>query len=121
MVVITAANRRIDAWGVMIHPRADTRAQWVAPANFSFARGVLEWSKLPDAVSYQITPRLIKPAASYTDTEVHPHAIIQTTETRLDLSRQLLPGASYQFEIAAVDRSGRLSAVARSAQVVMGQ
>ena len=119
LVVITPANRRIDAWKVTIRPEGKLRADLAAPAKISFAQGMLSWSSSPSALSYQVTPILIKPAANYTDTENYPHAVIQTTTTRLDLSRQLLMGGSYRFEIEAVDGAGHVSAVASSTDAVM--
>ena len=119
LLVITPANRRIDAWRVTILPRAGMNTALPSPANISFSKGVLSWSASTGAANYQIRPILLKPAASYTDTEVHPHAIIQTSEPRLNLSRQLLIGGTYQFEITTVDREGRVSPATSSAQVVM--
>jgi hypothetical protein len=118
LVVITPANRRIDAWRVKLHAPSVLAKDLAAPTGITFAKGVLSWSG--SAASYRVTPVLIKPAASYTDTEVHPHAVIQTTATRLHLSRQLLIGGRYRFEIAAMDRECRVSAVARTAEVVVG-
>jgi hypothetical protein len=89
-----------------------------APTGITFTKGVLSWSG--SAAGYRVTPVLIKPGAGYTDTEIYPHAVIQTTATKLDLSRQLVMGGSYRFEIASVDREGRVSAVASSADVVVG-
>jgi hypothetical protein len=119
LLVITPANRRIDAWRVTIRPRAGMNTALPSPANISFSKGVLSWSASTGAANYQIRPILLKPAASYTDTEVHPHAVIQTAEPRLDLSRQLLIGGTYQFEITAVAPEGRVSPATSSAQVVM--
>jgi hypothetical protein len=77
LVVITPANRRIDAWRV---------AQDVsAPAD-------------------------------YADTEVLSLASIAISGQKLDLSRQFLIGATYVFEVSAVDAKGRVSAPARSAE-----
>jgi hypothetical protein len=59
---------------------------------------------------------LIKAAAGYEDTEVLPHAAISTSDHKLDLSRQLLIGATYVFEVSAVDAEGRVSGPARSAE-----
>lgn len=119
LLVITPANRRIDAWRVTIRPKPGMNTALPSPANISFSKGLLSWSASTGAANYQIRPILLKPAASYTDTEVHPHAIIQTAEPRLNLSRQLLIGGTYQFEITTVDREGRVSPATSSAQVVM--
>jgi hypothetical protein len=101
-----------------VDPPAECVAQDVAaPAGIAFAKGVLSWSG--SAVSYRVTPVLMKIPAGYDDTEIHPHAVIQTAATQLDLSRQLLIGGSYRFEISAMDREGRASAAAGSEEFVM--
>jgi hypothetical protein len=117
LVVITPANRRIDAWRVKLHAPSVMTKDLAAPTGITFAKCVLSWSG--SAVSYRVTPVLIKPAAGYTDTEIYPHAVIQTTATQLNLSRQLLLGGSYRFEISAMDREGRASAAAGSEEFVM--
>jgi hypothetical protein len=116
LVVITPANRRIDAWRVSIHPPTVVAQDVAAPAEITFAKGVLSWSG--SATSYRVTPVLIKAAAGYEDTEVLPHASITTLDQKLDLSRQLLIGATYVFEVSAVDKEGRVSPPARSAELV---
>jgi hypothetical protein len=118
LVIITPANRRIDAWRVKLHAPNVMTKDLAAPTGITFTKGVLSWSG--SAAGYRVTPVLIKPGAGYTDTEIYPHAVIQTTATKLDLSRQLVMGGSYRFEIASVDREGRVSAVASSADVVVG-
>ena len=67
-------------------------------------------------------PVLVKPAAGYVDTELYPHATIQTRDPtpKLDLSKQLLIGGTYVFEVAAIDREGRVSAGARTVETVNG-
>ena len=114
LVVITPANRRIDAWRVAIRPPRAVAQNVAAPADIKFAKGVLSWSG--SAESYRVTPVLIKAAAGYEDTEVLPHASIATSNQKLDLSRQLLIGATYVFEVSAVDAEGRVSTPARSAE-----
>jgi hypothetical protein len=114
LVVITPANRRIDAWRVSIRPPSVVAKDVAAPAEITFAKGVLSWSG--SATSYRVTPVLIKAAAGYEDTEVLPHAAISTSDHKLDLSRQLLIGATYVFEVSAVDAEGRVSGPARSAE-----
>lgn len=114
LVVITPANRRIDAWRVAIRPPIAVAQDVAAPADIKFAKGVLSWSG--SGASYRVTPVLIKAAAGYDDTEVLPHVNIATSDQKLDLSRQLLIGATYVFEVSAVDAEGRVSAPARSAE-----
>jgi hypothetical protein len=117
LVVITPANRRIDAWRVKIGAASVMTKDLAAPTGIAFAKGVLSWSG--STVSYRVTPVLMKIPAGYDDTEIHPHAVIQTAATQLDLSRQLLIGGSYRFEISAMDREGRASAAAGSEEFVM--
>jgi hypothetical protein len=114
LVVVTPANRRIDAWLVAIRPPIAVTQNVAAPAGIKFAKGVLSWAG--SATSYRVTPVLIQAAAGYEDTEVLPHASIATSNQKLDLSRQLLIGATYVFEVSAVDAEGRVSAPARSAE-----
>jgi hypothetical protein len=111
LLIITPANRRIDAWSVTIRPKPVARADLAAPTNISFAKGVLSWSASASAVAYRVTPVLIRPAANSPEAEVSPHATIQTlgATPRLDLGRQLLIGGTYVFEVAAVDRDGHVS------------
>lgn len=117
LVVITPANRRIDAWRVKIHTPCVMNKGLAAPAGITFAKGRLSWSGT--TVSYRVKPVLMKTPTGYDDTEIHPHAIIQTAVTQLDLSRQLLVGGSYRFEIEAEDREGHVSAAGVSAEFVM--
>lgn len=116
LVVITPANRRVDAWRVLIRPPNAVAQNVATPAEITFAKGVLSW--VGSGVSYRVTPVLIRTAAGYDDTEVLPHASIVTSYQKLDLSRQLLIGATYVFEVSAVDAEGRVSASARSAELV---
>jgi hypothetical protein len=117
LLVITPANRRIDAWRMSLHP-AKTSSPLAAPANVTFAKGLLSWSAVDGAAAYRVTPVLIKPAAGYVDTQLYPHATIQTLDAapKLDLRRQLLIGGTYVFEVAAVDHEGRVSSSARSSE-----
>ena len=117
LVVITPANRRIDAWRVKLHAPSVLTKDLAAPTGIAFAKGVLSWSG--SAVSYRVTPVLMKTPTGYDDTEIHPHAVIQTAATQLDLSRQLLIGGSYRFEISAMDRDGRASTASGRAEFVM--
>lgn len=116
LIAITPANRRIDAWRVSIRPPSAVTKDVAGPAGITFAKGVLSWAG--SGASYRVTPVLIKAAAGYEDTEVLPHAAIATSDQKLDLSRQLLIGATYVFEVSAVDAEGRVSAPARSAELV---
>ncbi len=116
LVVISPANRRIDAWRVSIRPQSAVAQDVAAPAEITFAKGVLSWSG--SATSYRVTPVLIKAAAGYDETEKLPHATIVTTQRKLDLSRQLLIGATYVFEICAADAEANVSVLARSAELV---
>ena len=117
LVVITPANRRIDAWRVKIGAPTVMTKDLAAPTGIAFAKGVLSWSGT--AAGYRVTPVLMKTPTGYDDTEIHPHAVIQTAATQLDLSRQLLIGGSYRFEISAMDGEGHISTAAGSAEFVM--
>lgn len=116
LVVITPANRRIDAWRVSIRPPSPVAQDVAPPVGVNFAKGMLSWAGA--ATSYRVTPVLIRAAAGYDDTEVLPHASIATLNQKLDLSRQLLIGATYLFEVSAVDAEGRVSVPARSAEFI---
>jgi BNR repeat-like domain len=118
LLVITPANRRIDAWRVTLRPQSAPSAELAAPANVTFAKGLLSWSAVEGAAAYRVTPVLIKPAATYVDTQLYPHVTIQTLDAaqKLDLRRQLLIGGTYVFEVAAVDREGRQSSPTRSSE-----
>lgn len=114
LVVISPANRRIDAWRVSIRAPSALANELAPPTDITFAKGVLSWSGA--AASYQVTPVLIKTAAGYEDTEILRHATIATQDRRLDLSRQLLIGATYVFDVSSLDREGHVSLTARSAE-----
>jgi hypothetical protein len=60
---------------------------------------------------------LVQPGRAYPEAAVLPHATIETASTKLELARQLLTGSVYAFEIASVDREGRVSAAARSMEM----
>ena len=116
LLVISPANRRIDAWRVSLRSKNVMAKDVAAPSGITLAKGVLSWSG--SAKRYRVTPILIKVAAGYEDTEVLPHASIDASDEKLDLSRQLLIGATYVFEISALDADGRFSTPARSAELV---
>lgn len=116
LLVVSPANRRIDAWRVTISPQTVMAKELAAPTEIAFTKGVLSWSG--NAASYRVTPVLIKAAASHEGTEIHPHATIAAPERKLDLGRQLLIGGTYAFEISSVARDGHVSAAARSAEFV---
>jgi len=114
LLVISPANKRIDAWRVSLGSNRTFAKELATPKDITFTKGELTWSG--DAASYRVRPVLIKPGAGYEDTEVLPHAAIVTPECKLPLGRQLLIGGTYVFEISAVDRAGQVSAAARSAE-----
>lgn len=116
LVVISPANRRIDAWRVSIRAPSAVVNELAPPTDITFAKGVLSWSGA--AASCRVTPVLIKAAAGYEDTEVLPCASIVTSGRKLDLGRQLLMGATYVFDVSSVDREGHVSSAARSAEFV---
>jgi len=114
LVIISPANRRIDAWRVSIRAPSVVANELAPPTDITFAKGVLSWSG--SAASYRVTPVLIKKAAGYEDTEILLHATIATQDRRLDLGRQLLIGATYAFDVSSVDREGHVSLTDRSAE-----
>lgn len=116
LVVISPANRRIDAWRVSIRAPSAVANEQAPPTDITFAKGVLSWSG--SAASYRVRPVLITAAAGYEDTEILRHATIATPDRRLDLARQLLMNATYAFEVSSVDREGQVSSSVRSADFV---
>jgi len=115
LLVVSPANRRIDAWRVSIRPHAAMAKEGALLTGIDFAKGLLRWSGA--AVSYRVTPVLTKTAADGDDAEILPHATIVTRASQLDLRRQLLAGGTYVFEISSVDREGRVSAPERSGPI----
>jgi hypothetical protein len=101
---------------VTLRPQSAPSAKNAAPTNITFAKGLLSWPAVDGAAAYRVTTLLIKPAAGYVETEVYPHATIQTLDAapKLDLRRQLLIGGTLVFEVAAVDHEGRVSSPTRS-------
>ncbi|MBC8291236.1 MAG: exo-alpha-sialidase [Planctomycetes bacterium] len=116
LFLTTPANRRVDAWRLRIGPVPVLAENLNPPTNLKFKDGTLTWTASPGAVAYRVTPILIKPGDLYPTTLVLPYAAIQTPDDspRLNLSRQLLLGSIYAFEITAIDAMGRVSPAARS-------
>lgn len=112
LLVITPANRRIDAWQVSIQSTVPATPSVSSPDGITFASGVLSWRG--NAARYRIKPVLVKTAAGYEAAELLPHADIVTKDLKLDLRRQLLIGATYVFEVCALDAANRPSAPSRS-------
>jgi BNR repeat-like domain len=116
LLVISPANKRIDAWRITLRTPATVEKGIPLPGDIAFSKGMLTWSSATAA--HEVTPVLIEKAAGYEDTEIIPHAPIRVEGKKLDLGRQLLLGATYAFEVRAVDRKGRVSAPARSAPFI---
>ncbi len=116
LLIISPANKRIDAWRVSLGAPRIVSDNAVRPTEIHFAKGALSWSSA--AATHEVTPVLLRKAAGYDDTEILPHLPIRVTGTKLDLSRQLLIGATYVFDVRAVDHSSRLSTPVRSAEFV---
>ncbi len=116
LLVISPANKRIDAWRVTLRATSVIADSVAAPKDIAFIKGTLTWSST--AAAHEVTPVLIEKAAGYDDTEILPHAPIRVEGTKLDLGRQLLIGATYVFEVRAVGRDGRVSPPARSGKFV---
>jgi hypothetical protein len=128
LVVITPANNRLHAWAVTIRD-ADKEKAAVAigpPSQVEVAAGSavrVSWrapESAAEVVRYRVTPQLV--AASNPDTEVERYAAIETAGpvTQIDLGRVLSIGGRYRFKVEAVDRQGRVSATAESAETVVG-
>lgn len=116
ILVISPANKRIDAWRVSLRTTPAVTESLAPPKDITFIKGTLNWSS--NAAKHEVTPILIEKAAGYEDTEILPYIPIQVKGTKMDLGRQLLIGATYVFDIHAVDREGRLSPPVRSAPFV---
>jgi dienelactone hydrolase len=128
LVVVTPANNRLHGWPITVRP-AGQRAPASAlapPTDVKVAAGPsvrVSWSAPQDrqtVARYRITPQLI--AAANPDTEAYNYATIETSDaaTHLELGRVLSIGGSYQFRVEAVDRDGRISLPAESAEAVVG-
>jgi pimeloyl-ACP methyl ester carboxylesterase len=124
LLIVTPANRRIDAWRVTLRPDGPETSPVAAPSmvTVSGAKVQVSWQAPADAsqvARYRVTPVLIAPAAANVETEVYPYAPLETPDaatTSLELGRKLSFGGRYRFEVAAVDRAGRLSPVAASGE-----
>ena len=116
LLVISPANKRIDAWRVSLRTSPAVAESLAPPKDIAFTKGTLTWSS--NAAAHEVTPVLVEKAAGYDDTEILPHTPIRVEDTKIDLGRQILIGARYVFEVRAVDREGRVSPPARSAPLV---
>ena len=121
--ISTPMNGRIHVWRVTVGPSSETAAELPPPTDVAFRDGVLTWNPAPGAAAYRVTPVLQRlPPAADPATELLRYATIETAgpKTELDLSRQLLVGGEYEFEVRAIDRDGRTSpgAKSRTAQVM---
>lgn len=116
LLITTPSLRRISAWNVRVRPRSEVASDLATPTDIVLRNGTLTWTDSQGAVAYRVTPVLIKLGPGNTETDILPYATIQTrnAKPRLELGRQLLPGSTYAFEVAAVDREGRVSPVVRS-------
>ena len=116
LIMTSPANRRIDAWHLRIGSEPLPAKNLAAPTNLTFKDGTLIWTASPNAVSYRVTPVLVKPGKLWPTTLIQPYAAIQTPDDTciLNLRRQLLLGSIYAFEVATIDDKGRVSSAARS-------
>lgn len=125
LLIFTPANGHIQCWQVTITKNASAvKSALPAPTNVSVSGASVRvsWRGCADAAHYLIAPVLIKPSESNKDTELYPYAPIRTRDaaTQLELGRVLSIGGTYRIEVAAVDRDGRVSPTASSAEVVAG-
>ncbi|MBM79027.1 MAG: hypothetical protein CMJ78_00335 [Planctomycetaceae bacterium] len=116
LLITSPANRRIDAWHLRVGTEPTRSNNLTPPTNLNFKKGTLTWTASTGAVAYRVTPVLIKPGDLWPTTQIQPYAAIQTIDnsTSLHLSRQLLLGSVYAFDVAAVDATGRVSPATRS-------
>jgi len=128
LVVITPANNRLHAWPVTLRAAGAPPAPSTTPPPTAVEVGAgpsisVSWSAPASAENvarYRVTPHLI--AAGNPETEVYPYATIETADaaTEIDLGRVLSIGGRYRFTVTAVDREGRISQAAESAETVVG-
>ncbi len=123
VLISTPMNGRLNAWRATIRPEAASHAELTPPKQIEWQRGLLSWQPTPQAVAYRITPVLIAANAPPGEMETAPYAATQTRDAtpQLDLSRRLVIGGTYRFEVAVIDNLGRVSPSARSAEIVVGQ
>lgn len=129
VLVTSPANRRIDAWRVTFRPDPGPPSPAVAaPAavTVSGTEARVRWTPPADpspAVRYRVTPVLLAPPPGNPDLEILPYAPVETPDAAtadLVLGRKLAPGARYRVEVSTVDRGGRLSPPALSAEFTAG-
>ncbi|MBI5686595.1 MAG: exo-alpha-sialidase [Verrucomicrobia bacterium] len=128
LLIFTPANGRIHCWHVTVAKGAPAvKSPLPAPTNITVAGTKVNvfWKPPANAATvshYLVTPVLIAPSADNKDTEIYPYAPIRTRDatTQLELGRVLSIGGTYQFDVAAVDRDGRVSPTASSAELVVG-
>lgn len=130
VMVLTPASGRISAWTATIRPGAPAvgAAGMKAPAAPTDLRAsatgtgaTLAWKAgTGEGIRYLVTPVLLK--TSEPEMEAERYAPIETTPgaTSLALAKNLAPGATYRFEVAAIDAAGRKSAAATTGEVVLG-
>jgi hypothetical protein len=116
LILTSPANRRIDAWHLRVGPHPPQTDNLTPPTDVKFKDGTLSWTPSPDAVTYRVTPVLVKPGDLWTTTLIEPYASIQTRGdlSQLNLCRQLLLGSVYTFDVATVDARGNVSPAVRS-------
>lgn len=133
LLIVTPASERLLAWQVTVAKNRTGDASQAAPPGPANVRAIcrglstqVAWDAPPGpakADHYLVTPILVKPPECYSqDMEIYPYAPIATRDaaTQLSLDRVLPVGGTYRFEVAAVNRDGRRSAVASSAEVSVG-
>ena len=128
LLIFTPANGRIQCWQVTIAKNAPAaKSSLPAPTSITVtgAKVNVSWKPPADAANvshYLVTPVFIRPSADNKDTELYSYAPIRTRDaaTQLELGRVLSIGGTYRIEVAAVDRDGRVSPAASSAELVAG-
>lgn len=129
ILVLTPATGRISAWTLSIRPAslpAGAVAEWPAPTDLrATPRGAgvsLTWAgpPAPESIRYLVTPVLVKAVDAEMQLERYAPIEVAATVTSLTLDKNLAPGGTYRFEIASIDRAGRLSPAVSTGEVTLG-
>lgn len=135
VMVLTPATGRISAWTVTIRPGVPpSGAETAAPvpptdvrASATGTGATLRWNvgrgrsgdRAHAGTRYAVTPVLLK--AAEPEMAIERYAPIETEAgaTSLALAKNLAPGGTYRFEVAAIDAAGRWSTAATTGDVTL--
>lgn len=112
VLVFTPASGCIHAWRARIPARAATAHGTRSAAEkivFDGKNRILSWQAPAAAAAvshFLVTPILVSLPPGNLDTDIYPYAaiLVPGEKTQLDLSRVLLPGAEYRFQVLVVSR-----------------